>query len=398
MTSADRQAAEFPEEEATVSHHHTDRTADGSDPGGPAAPTAGGLTYRGVCYDTGSNFATGQGDLSRTVWSTSRMREEIRAVSDDLHCNSITVYGTDLDRLRETSTTAVERGLHVWLQPRLVDRPQDEILDHLAQAARHAEELRRRGARIGLNVGCEYIFFTPEIVPGGTYHERMANLHAMSTEAHLVAAGASVDIVETTKRLNVFLTRAAAVAREHFQGGITYGAAPFEEVDWQLFDFVGVNHYYSTHPTRAGHVEELNSYLRWGRPLVICEFGTATYRGAGEKGALAFNIVDRSGPVPLVLDGYVRDEQAQADHHLWMLGIYEEVGVHSAAVYEFIHPTHPHSTDPRHDLDTASMAIVKTIREDPADPGSPYRWEPKQSFRSIAAHYAAAAERERAGD
>ncbi|PZF92048.1 abortive infection protein, partial [Micromonospora deserti] len=49
---------------------------------------------------------------------------------------------------------------------------------------------------------------------------------------------------------------------------------------------------------------------------------------------------------------------------------------------------HPHSPDPRLDLDTASMAIVKTIRDDFADPASTYRVEPKESYHAIADHYA----------
>lgn len=32
-----------------------------------------GLSYRGVAYDTGTNFETGQGPLSRAVWSIPRM-------------------------------------------------------------------------------------------------------------------------------------------------------------------------------------------------------------------------------------------------------------------------------------------------------------------------------------
>jgi hypothetical protein len=71
-----------------------------------------------------------------------------------------------------------------------------------------------------------------------------------------------------------------------------------------------------------------------------------------------------------------------------MFDTFEKAGVHGVAVSEFIHPTHPHSDDPRLDIDMASMAIVKTIRDDVTDPLSPYRWEPKESFRAIADHYA----------
>jgi hypothetical protein len=42
----------------------------------------------------------------------------------------------------------------------------------------------------------------------------------------------------------------------------------------------------------------------------------------------------------------------------------------------------------------ASMCIVKTIRENFADPSSPYRREKKESFFAIADHYARAGARE----
>jgi hypothetical protein len=130
---------------------------------------------------------------------------------------------------------------------------------------------------------------------------------------------------------------------------------------------------------------------------VISEYGSPAYEGASDRGLLAFDVIDRSKPVPTVFDGYLRNEQAQADYHLRMLAMFEELGIHSVAVAEFIHPTHPHSADPRYDLDIASWALTKTIREDYADWASPYRWEPKEAFTAIGGYYADARRRELAG-
>src|SRR5215207_3827593 len=172
-----------------------------------------GLVYRGVCYDTGTNFDTDRGPLSRVVWDEGRMREDIRAIAEDLNCNAVTVYGTDLQRLAATSTAAAGHGLHVWLQPRLVDHPQAEILDHLAVMAVHAEGLRADGASVGLNIGCEHVFYTPHIVPGDTYSERMTNLFE-SGNAHPGARAERrfVDVCAAMGRLREFLARAVAVA------------------------------------------------------------------------------------------------------------------------------------------------------------------------------------------
>jgi hypothetical protein len=347
-----------------------------------------GFSYRGVAYDTGTNFETGQGPLSRAVWDTSRMHEEISAISDQLNCNSITIYGSDLGRLAETADAAVERGLHVWLQPRLADRPQQEVLEHLAEGARLAESLRRRGARINLSVGAVHLIFTPGIIGGGQYHERMANVYA-DAEHHLLVPTGTVDMAAAAPRLNEFLRQAATTARGIFNGAISYSAAPFEDVDWQLFDFIGIMYQYIPVARSAEeHLADLGRYRRWDKPILIAEFGTATYAGAEQKAFFFWDIADRSTAVPTILDGYTRDEGAQAAYHLKMFDIFEQAGARGVAVSEFIHPTHPHSADTRLDLDMASMAIVKTIREDFSDPASAYRFEPKESFHAIADYYA----------
>lgn len=317
------------------------------------------------------------------------MLSEISLISDQLNANSVTVYGSDLDRLAATATAAVERDLHVWLQPRLADRPQSEILDHLAEAARLAESLRVQGAHITLTVGAVHPVFTPGIIPGERYHERMANIYADANHV-LLTPTAKADLVAATPRLHDFLSRASTIARGIFNDRIGYNAAPFEDVDWNLFDFVGLMYQYlpAWLPTATQHLALVERYRRWHKPIVIAEFGTATYRGAEQKAFFFWDIIDRAKDVPTILDGYVRDESAQAAYHLKMFEIFERAGVDGVAVSEFIHPTHPHSTEPSLDLDTASMAIVKTIRDDFSDPASDYRWEPKESFHAIADHYA----------
>lgn len=346
------------------------------------------LTFRGVAYDTGTNFHTGQGELSRTAWSKSQMLSEISLIADQLNANSVTVYGTDLDRLSETVNAALERDLHVWLQPRLVDRPQREVLEHLAEAARLAESLRGDGAKINMTIGAVHLIFTPGLIAGDRYHERMANVYA-DADHYLLKPTAKVDVAAAAPALNEFLGRAAGVVRGIFGGEIGYSAAPFEDVDWSVFDYVGLMYQYvAKYRTRAEHLAEIGRYRRWGKPILISEFGTATYEGAEQKAFFFWDIVDRGGDVPTILDGYLRDESAQAAYHLKMFEIFEEAGVDGAAVSELIHPTHPHSYDPHYDLDMASMAIVKTIRDDFSDHASSYVWEPKESFHAIADYYA----------
>lgn len=353
-----------------------------------------GLTYRGVAYDCGSNNKTGQGDLSRMVWNDDIMRSEIDLVADELNANSVTIYGTVLERLEKTVAHAVDRGLHVWLQPRLMDGSQPEVLDFIGEVSSLGESFRKQGADIHVSIGCTHSIQTPGIMPGEFYHNRMGNAFP-DADHHFLKPAGPIDKEDVAKKLNAFLTKAAEVARANFSGGITYSGGPFEDVDWSLVDYIGLVEYFYPHPSREAYAEELNSYKKWGKPVLISEYGSFTYAGSAEKGLLGFDIVDRTVDPPTVFPGFVRDEGAQAEFHLDSLRLFDELGMYSVAVTELVHPTHPHSDDPKYDLDTASMTITKTIRDNYFDHHSTYRFEPKESFRAIARYYAAVAERER---
>lgn len=339
----------------------------------PAAATgapSGGLTYRGVCYEVGA------GETPATGWNAHRMREDMCAIDDRLHASTVSVFGDGVERLEATSTEAAERGLHVWLQPRLGDRPHQEILDHLAETGRHAERLRRQGAAVHLSVGCEFVLFVPGIVPGDNALERIEN----------VAKG-NYDPVLAQRRLKRFIGRAAAVGRSVFGGRLTYGAADGDEVDWDLFDIVSVN-YYGHHRGRPGYVRDLAPYRRWGKPVAITEFGSCTFRGAPEQGGMGWDVVDYTKQPPEIKGGLVRSERTQARYIAEVLDVFESLGLYSATLYNFVSPDAPHKAEPRHDLDMASYSIVKTIQDGPS---GRWHWEPKEAFHTVAEHYGRAA-------
>jgi hypothetical protein len=340
---------------------------------GPADASTSRLVHRGITYDTGTYF--GPGPLTRERWSRRLMAMEMRAISEDLHCTSVQVHGSDLVRLTESAAEALRRGMHVWVQPRLFDHPQEEVLDHLARTADMAERLRRRNPAVGLNVGCEAPLFTPGIVPGETWQERMETV-----------GDPNLDWEAVFRRLNDFLGRAVSVARARFCGEITYAAATWEVVDWTPFDVVGVD-YYAFYSNRADHIRELSTYKRWRKPITICEFGTSAFVGAPETEGGGWAIVDHSGPVPVITGDHVRSERVQADHIGGVIDVFESAGIHSAYVYTFIQPDMPHSPNRRFDLDMAGFGVVAVIRDDHIDPRSPYRWRPKLAFNVIARRY-----------
>lgn len=338
-------------------------------------PGSSGLKHRGVCYTVGA------GETPGTAWSAARMRKDLRAIRNDLHATSIEVTGDGVDRLNATVSEAAELGLHIWLQPTLGDRPASEILGHLAETSRHLERLRRQGARADLSVGCEFWLFVPGIVPGDNAQERIRNLME-----------GNVDPEQMMRRLSAFTARAAAVGRSVFGGKLSYAAAQDDEVDWNLFDIVGID-YYSYFPARSDYVRELRSYLRWGKPLAITEFGTCTYAGAPEQGGMGWDTVDYTKQPPEIKGDLVRSERTQAAYLTELLGVFEEMGLYAAMAFEFVTADAPHSPVPRYDLDMASYAVVKPVKDRFEDPESDWHWEPKRAFHALARCYGRAGRR-----
>ncbi|GGM40093.1 hypothetical protein GCM10012275_08810 [Longimycelium tulufanense] len=345
--------------------------------GSAAAAAASGPRMRGgVTYDTGVLHFPGE-PLSRVRWDRTLMEQEIRAIRKDMRCDSIVVFGSEIGRLTETTAVALQRNLRVFVQPRLYDHPQREILDHLAETAREAEQLRRHcGIRLTLVVGCEFLLFTPGIVPGVNFLERIQNLQKMPPEEYPALR----------KRLEDYMRRAVSVARANFHGRITYGATTGEPVDWSLFDIVGLD-YYEYFREQEEYSKDLARYRKWGKPITILEFGSCTYTGAPERGGMGWDgVIDWEVVPPQVKDAYVRDERAQADHIARMLRIFERETLMGAHVYTFISPDSPHSPIRELDLDIASYSLAKVIRENYEDPESSYRWEPKEAFHALKRH------------
>jgi hypothetical protein len=332
---------------------------------------------RAVTYNVGTD-EVGGGGLSRLRWDRGLMRGELDAVRDGLYVDAVSIFGTRHDRLADTAGHALRHGLHVAVQPRLYDRPPTEVLDHLAAAARDAERLRERHTReVLLILGCEHVLFTPGITPGADFFARIEHL-----------SSGTADLPAIMSRLNAFLAEAVAVARRHFRGRISYAAvAGLESVDWNPFDIVGID-YYDHRPSRENHLAALTEYQRWNKPVAAWEFGCATFTGAPEMGGMGWNIVDYTVDPPVIRDGYVRDEQAQARHLANMIETFQRASLFAAAPYTFIAPAAPHlPADPQHDYDTASFALCATLRRHPADDASPYVRRPKAAYHALAHAY-----------
>jgi hypothetical protein len=339
------------------------------------------MRANGISYDTG--FVR-NGGSSREPFDPEVVRRELRIIRDDLHCNAVRIMGGDPERLELAAAYAAELGLEVWFSPYPLDLTADELLSLLDDCAERAERLRRRGAEIVFVAGAELSLMNKGFLDGDTFEDRLERLLGQPHRLPEL-------IPEVAARVNQFLARAVALVRERFGGKVTYAAIQLERVDWACFDIVSMDLYRSSEIADR-FTEGVRALVALGKPVAITEFGAATYRGAGDRGAHGLEIVehDKDTGAPLRLDGeYVRDEEGQASYLRELLEVFEAEGVDSAFVFTFALHDYRHRPDgdPRDDLDLASFGIVKVLEDRHGETYPDMPWEPKAAFRMLAGRH-----------
>jgi len=324
---------------------------------------------KGINYDVGTEFVPGE--LSRTIWSLADVTRDMRVIQDELHCTSVNVYGTELSRLEDAASIALELGLHVSFQPRSVDQDQLATTAFVEAAAVVAEELAKSG-QVTLNVGCEITMFTSGFIPGKTFLRRMRNM-----------VWVWPFLPRVNRKLNLYLSELVEVARGPFRGDVTYGSGSWEQVDWGPFDVAGVN-LYRDRWNQKTYREDLRRLLASDKPVIITEFGCATFAGAERRGGGGWTIVDFGVDPPRVRRGHLRSERAQAELLGELLDLLREEEVDGTYVFDFVAAGFPHHADPALDLDMASYGIVKVIQGSGAES---IEWERKESFSTVANRY-----------
>jgi hypothetical protein len=349
------------------------------------------LNRRGVIYDTGMVFSgPGYNIPTRPRLDLATAERELLIMRDDLHCNAVRLVGREVDRLVQVAERALALGLEVWLSAALWGRPPDETLRYCLSAAEQAERLRQQHPdRFVLVLGSELTLFMDGIVPGRDFAARTREAFTR------IKAGDH----SASDRLNDFLGRASTAVRGVYHGPLTYASLVWEDVDWDRFDLIGVDHYRDAR-IKDRYAEMLQPLLALGKPVINTEFGMRTYRGAENDGTLGFGVADqvRVGlhhlPVigPFVrerLNGdYVRDEAMQARELTEILTILDAAGGDGAFVAEFVTAGATFSDKPRYDLDMNAFALVKTYRHGKGTTYPDMTWEPKQSFHAVADYYA----------
>jgi len=340
------------------------------------------MRARGISYDTGFIY---KGGTSRDRLTPEVVERELRVIRDDLHCNAVRIMGGDPDRLELAATRAADLGLEVWFSPYPLELGADEMLALFADCAGRAERLRRRGAEVVFVAGAELSLMSSEFLPGDSMEERLQFLLRPDRPSDLVP--------QLAARINDFLGQAVKVVRERFHGRVTYAAVPVERVDWTPFDIVSVD-LYRTSGMADRFVDGVRTLVAQGKPVAITEFGSATYRGAGDDGARGLEIaqVDPDTRAPVRINGvYDRDEEGQAAYLRELLEVFEAEGIDSTFVFTFALYQYLHRPDgdPRDDLDLASYGVVKVLEGRNGETYPDLPWEPKAAFAALAECYRA---------
>jgi len=243
----------------------------------PVAPD-GALATCGVKYDLGAELA--RAERTRPAAHEVYYRDELTAIRDQLHCESVDLYGSDVDQLVAGLEIAADLGFDIHLQARLNFLPEAEMVERLTAVALGAERVRREGVPIVLDVGCEYLLFADGLIEGDDFFEKM----------EAITSG-TLDWEAIMRQLATLLQTLADTARARFGGPITYSDTPDMTFAWEPFDIIGIDHYLSSE-YRSTYVQTIDALAATGKPVWVKEFGSPPWRGASEAGGMAWDIID----------------------------------------------------------------------------------------------------------
>ena len=335
------------------------------------------MFLRGINYDTGTAFK--KGELSRLDFDKAIIKKEIEIIKNELHCDAIKVAGDDLQRLIIASEFALEIGLQVWFAPSYLEATKEEALAFFIECAKAAEKLRLKYSHVVFITGFELSLFMKGFIDGETLYDRM--------KTYFTAKNLILNKLGFRKQmhrgLNLFLKEMVENVRVHFKGQVAYSAGTWENIDWSVFDIVGIDHYRAAF-NKLTFTKELRGYYKFNKPVVAMEFGCCAYKGADEKGPMGWAITEDVDGKKVIQAGIIRDESVQAKYITDLLDIFKQEKIVAAFVFTFVNPVAKYNADPRFDFDLSSYGIVKPVDED-GYKGLP--WVPKEAFYKLGEYY-----------
>lgn len=341
--------------------------------------TGSRLQIKGINYDIGTRYTPTF--ITREKLSQQSIKAELHQIKNQLHCNAVRIYGERINYLRYATEVALSYGLQVWFSPRFINASPNVTKRKILQFAAVAQNLFEQNQNVVFIIGNEFTLDMQGLSKGNSYQERAGNIVSTSLKSWIPLIGKSIN-----DPLNKFLRELVVEVRKIFKGKITYAAGSWEDIDWSIFDIVSVNkyRYFANTLFYEGQVRSLKE-LR--KPVVITEFGCASYKGAEKLGGASYNIVEwNQNTYSRIKGSHERDETVQANYVLDLLKIFDKIGVAGSFVFTYVEPQYVHHPDnPSLDLDMASLGIMKVYPNANNQPSE--RMEPKKAFFAISQFY-----------
>jgi hypothetical protein len=349
------------------------------------------LKYRGVVYDVGLQYNSGS--YSVETFNPDLIKYDLSVIVNELHANTVRIEGEDISRLVSATEIAHAAGLKVFFNPWKMGANAEETVAYMKEAAIAAEKLRIQGIDLVFVAGCEYSFFSKGVFQGETLNERIAFMIKNATNP-AYAQGKSPELTAAYEKLNVILSDICKVVRTQFKGSVTYASGTWEEVNWDLFDIIGVD-YYRNGESEQQYVDGLKRY-KSSKPLLVMEVGSCTYEGAAARGGGGFAIIQGTNPDGTIkYEGGItpiRSEKEQAGYVATQVDLLSKTDAEGVFIFVFAFPIMYYSEFV--DLDMTSFSLVKSFRkEDPRSQKIP-SWEPKEAYKRLAEVYSKMAKTE----
>jgi len=343
------------------------------------------MKYRGVVYDVGLKYSSEAYSVEQ--FSPESVAYDMSVIADRLHANAVRIEGEDIARLVIATEAAHKAGLHVFFNPWKMNANADETVAYMKLAAIEAEKLRKKGINLVLVTGCEYSLFSKGVFPGETFNERVSWMITYGGASH--DPNKNPKMQEASKKLNIILAEICKEIRYHFKGQLTYASGTWEDVDWNLYDIVGVDLYRRGEPAEE-YVGKLERF-KLKKPLIVMEVGSCAYEGAAEKGDGGFTILQGSNPdgTAIFAGGKVpvRSEKEQADYIETQVNLLNKAGVDAVFVFVFAFPVMPYIGEGNLDYDMASFSLVKSFPKGHPKTKMIPNWEKKEAFDRLSKVY-----------
>ena len=367
------------------------------------------VKIKGIIYDVGLEYSSGQPTrkLSEDV-----MKNEFKIIKDELNCNAIGFHGSFNDKLLIASQIALKYDLDVWLFPRYINENWKETLILFKQLATKAEKLRKEYGNVILGIGDELTVNCSSFFSGKNYVDRVRRLRCYINFKRILPVimgnetpdwffrfknkrnelWRSIGEFEDKKRIKElekianliatylknfdekfmqFIKEMVEVARNNFEGKITYSSGWWEEIDWNLFDIIGIGIYldFSNWFTYEKTLSELKE--RFGKPLVVTEFGASTFKYASMYGGGAWTVFEKFE--------VERSEEEQAEHIKRQFEMIKRAGADGCFLFIFVDVPEkihvPNAKNYKEDKDRGGYGIMKILPDG--------KLQPKKAFYTL---------------